>query len=124
MADLTIPKGQTYPFIEGYVADDDGAMDDVLEAAHELVLVLDDGAGSTPLELAVSYVEPGRSFDLAGQEIPVNWECDYSASALASTLKSWRAKLKITHDSDGDHVQYCPKDGFIEITITANVTEA
>ena len=122
MADLTIPKGQTYPFIRGYLADEEGAMDDILVAADAISFVLDDGEGSNPTELEVTYVEPGETFDLNGQPIPVNWQADYSSTALADTIMAWRGKLKIVHSTG--LVQYCPKDGFIEIGITENVTEA
>lgn len=122
MADLTIPKGQTYPYIRGYVADEDGAMNAALQAADAIALVVDDGAGTNPIELTVTYVDSDETFDLDGQEIPVNWQADYSESALSSTQRQWRGKLKILHP--GGLVQYCPKDGFIEIDITANVTES
>lgn len=123
MADLTIPLRQTYPFIRGYVADDEGDMSDVLASANALSLVLDDGTGGTPLEITVEHVT-GQTMTVNGQDVPVNFQGDYSASALASSETNWRGKLKIQHDSGGNHVQYCPKDGFLEIEIGPNVTEA
>lgn len=122
MADLTIPKGQTYPFIRGYLADEDGAMDEQLQAADALSFVFDDGPGGDPLELTVEYVE-GETMLLDDAVIPVNFQADYSASAMSDSEHSWRGKLKIVHDEAAGWIQYCPKDGFVEITISTNVTE-
>jgi spore germination protein YaaH len=122
MADLSIPKRQTYPAIRGYVADEDGALD--LTTADEVSIILNPATGD-PIEITVDPVDPAESMVVSGQTIPVNWTADYASSGLSDTETNYTAKLKITWDSAATppSVQYCPKDGFIEIDVTANVTE-
>lgn len=120
MADLTIPKGQTFPWIRGYVADDEGPLP-LEEALGPISLVVDNTDGD-PLALVVELAE--ETMTVSGQEYPVNWKADYSESALSGDTTAWRGKLKVQWDEEGRYVQYCPKDGFVEIEITPNVTEA
>jgi hypothetical protein len=126
MADLVIPLRQTFPFIRGYAADEQGDLYEILAAAHNLTLKLDNGSGGTPLSLEVEAVAPGTTFTKDGAEYPVNFQADYSESSLSAstTTQPWRAKLRVQHDSANKYKQYVPRDGFFEIQIDENVTEA
>lgn len=117
MADLTIPKGQTYPHIRGYVADEVGALP--LDDADTLELVLENSTNDT---LSLDVTAEDDTMIVNGTELPVNFQADYSATDLSDDETDWQAKLKITWSAG--LIQYAPKDGFITITITENVTEA